>query len=174
MNTISASLSVAEPAAPAKHTFRAADGFEIAYWVDDFTDPWIEPETLLLLHAAMGSSRRWFRWVPRLARRFRVVRMDLRGHGHSQKPRPEEPFSLDQLVGDAARLIDILGCGGAHVVGNSAGGYVAQQLAIRQPEKVKTLALYGARDTARNNAVVLREVLEERRCAGKRTKKESN
>jgi pimeloyl-ACP methyl ester carboxylesterase len=151
VNTISASLSVAEPAAPAKHTFRAADGFEIAYWVDDFTDPWIEPETLLLLHAAMGSSRRWFRWVPRLARRFRVVRMDLRGHGHSQKPRPEEPFSLDQLVGDAARLIDILGCGGAHVVGNSAGGYVAQQLAIRQPEKVKTLALYGATPGLKNS-----------------------
>ena len=60
-------------------TFRSHDGFEIAYYVDDFTDPWTTPDTMLLLHAAMGSSRRWFRWVPRLARRFRVVRMDLRG-----------------------------------------------------------------------------------------------
>ncbi len=132
-------------------TFRSHDGFEIAYYVDDFTDPWAKPETLVLLHAAMGSSQRWFRWVPRLARRFRVARMDLRGHGHSQKPRPEEPFSLDQLVGDAARLIDILGCGSAHVVGNSAGGYVAQQLAIRHPEKVRTLALYGATPGLKNS-----------------------
>jgi pimeloyl-ACP methyl ester carboxylesterase len=67
-------------------TFRSHDGFEIAYYVDDFTDPWTTPDTVLLLHAAMGSSRRWFRWVPRLARSFRVVRMDLRGHGDSQKP----------------------------------------------------------------------------------------
>jgi len=107
-------------------TFRSHDGFEIAYRVDDFTDPWTTPDTILLLHAAMGSSRRWFRWVPRLARRFRVVRMDLRGHGESQKPGPEQPFSLDQLVGDAARLIEIIGCGSAHVVGLSAGGYVAR------------------------------------------------
>ena len=125
-------------------TFRSHDGFEIAYCVDDFTDPWTTPDTVLLLHAAMGNSRRWFRWVPRLARAFRVVRMDLRGHGDSQRPRPEQPFSLDQLVGDAARLIEIVGCGSAHVVGLSAGGYVAQQLAIRQPDKVKTLALYAA------------------------------
>lgn len=132
-------------------TFRSHDGSEIAYYVDDFTDPWTTPETLMLLHAAMGNSRRWFRWVPRLARHFRVVRMDLRGHGSSQKPKPEEPFSLDQMVGDAGRLIEVLGCGAAHVVGNSAGGYVAQKLAIGQPEKVKTLALYGATPGLKNS-----------------------
>ncbi len=77
--------------------------------------------------------------------------MDLRGHGDSQKPRPEEPFSLDQLVGDAARLIEIIGCGSAHVVGLSAGGYVAQQLAIRQLDKVKTLALYAATPGLKNS-----------------------
>ena len=132
-------------------TFRSHDGFEIAYTVDDFTDPWAKPDTMLLLHAAMGNSQRWFRWVPRLARRFRVVRMDLRGHGHSQKPRPEEPFSLDQLVGDAARLIENLGCGSAHVVGNSAGGYVAQRLAIGHPGKVRTLALYAATPGLKNS-----------------------
>ena len=125
-------------------TFRSGDGFEIAYYIDDFTDPWTKPETMLLLHAAMGSSQRWFRWMPKLARRFRVVRMDLRGHGNSQKPAPDQPFSLDQLVGDAARLLDVLGCANAHLVGNSAGGYVAQQLAIHHGSRVKTLALYGA------------------------------
>ncbi len=132
-------------------TFRSHDGFQIAYWIDDFTDPWTTPDTMLMLHAAMGSSRRWFRWVPALARRFRVVRMDLRGHGESQKPKPDEPFSLDLLVNDAARLLDVVGCESAHVVGNSAGGYVAQQLAIRQPDKVKTLALYGATPGLKNS-----------------------
>ena len=42
---------------------------QIAYCVDDFTDPWTKPDTLLLLHAAMGNAQRWFQWVPRLVRR---------------------------------------------------------------------------------------------------------
>ena len=41
-------------------TFSTADGLQLAYYVDDFTDPWRKPDTVLLLHAAMGSSRRWF------------------------------------------------------------------------------------------------------------------
>jgi 3-oxoadipate enol-lactonase len=43
-------------------TFSTADGFQLAYYVDDFTDPWRKPDTVLLLHAAMGNSRRWFQW----------------------------------------------------------------------------------------------------------------
>ena len=51
------------------NTFRSRDGLQLAYQVDDFTDPWRKPDTLLLLHAAMGNSRRWFQWVPVLARK---------------------------------------------------------------------------------------------------------
>ena len=40
--------------------FAASDGLTLAYYVDDFTDPWRTPDTLLLLHAAMGSALRWF------------------------------------------------------------------------------------------------------------------
>lgn len=64
-------------------TFAAADGLKPAYYVDDFTEPWRTPDTLPLLHAAMGSSLRWFNWVPTLSRRYRIVRLDLRGHGNS-------------------------------------------------------------------------------------------
>ena len=48
--------------------FSTSDGVRLAYVVDDFTDPWTSPETLVLLHAAMGSSRRLYAWVPKLAR----------------------------------------------------------------------------------------------------------
>jgi len=125
-------------------TFTSRDGMKIAYYVDDFTDPWTRPDTLLLLHAAMGNAQRWFRWVPRLSRRFRVVRMELRGHGGSQMPKPEQEFSLALLVSDALELLDGLGVTSAHVVGNSAGGYVSQQLAIHHGARVRTLALYGS------------------------------
>jgi pimeloyl-ACP methyl ester carboxylesterase len=82
------------------------DGLKLAYYVDDFTDPWTRPETLLLPYPAMANARRWFRWVPRLARRYRVVRMDMRGHGASDMPAPEQDLSLSQLVDDTLNLLD--------------------------------------------------------------------
>ena len=54
--------------------FTASDGIELAYTIDDFTDPWKQPATLVLLHAAMGHAGRFFAWVPRLARHYRVSR----------------------------------------------------------------------------------------------------
>jgi 3-oxoadipate enol-lactonase len=132
-------------------TFKTRDGTQLAYYVDDFTDPWMKPDTLLLLHAAMGNSRRWFRWVPPLARRYRVVRMDLRGHGASQIPKESEPFSLDLLVSDTLELLDLVGARQAHVVGNSAGGYISQKLAINHPERVKTLSVYGSTPGLKNS-----------------------
>ena len=78
-------------------SFTTSDGIRLAYVVDDFTDPWKPAPTLVLLHAAMGSSKRLYAWVPRLARDFRVVRLDLRGHGASQVPDDALPFTLDRL-----------------------------------------------------------------------------
>lgn len=126
------------------NTFTTADGLKLAYYVDDFTDPWRKPDTVLLLHAAMGNSQRWFQWVPKLVRQYRVVRLDLRGHGNSEIPKPTDDFSLSLLVSDVLALLDLVGTGTAHVVGNSAGGYVSQQLAIHHPERVRTLALFGS------------------------------
>jgi pimeloyl-ACP methyl ester carboxylesterase len=127
------------------------DGQRLAYWIDDFTDPWTTPDTLVLLHPAMGNSRRWFKWVPRLARRYRVLRLDFRGHGASQIPAPGDAFSLQHLVDDVVELLDHVGCESAHVVGNSAGGYVAQQLAIQHPGRVRTLALFAATPGLKNS-----------------------
>ena len=132
-------------------TFTASDGNRIAYTIDDFTDPWRTPDTLLLLHAAMGSSKRWYAAVPSLCRQYRVVRMDLRGHGESQVPPPEPPLSMDRLVQDVRELLDHLGCGAVHIVGNSAGGYVAQNLAMASPEHVRSLMLFGSTPGLKNS-----------------------
>src|SRR5215475_13112291 len=105
-------------------SFAASDGVRLGYWIDDFTDPWKAAPTLLLLHAAMGSLRRYYAWVPRLSRHYRVVRMDLRGHGNSEIPPAGRELTLDRLVQDVAELMDHLDCAGAHIVGNSAGGYL--------------------------------------------------
>jgi pimeloyl-ACP methyl ester carboxylesterase len=72
------------------HELTASDGLKIRYAVDDFTDPWRPPETLILIHAAMGSSRRLYKWIPTAIAPFRVVRPDMRGHGQTQIPGPDQ------------------------------------------------------------------------------------
>ena len=53
--------------------FTASDGLKLAYAVDDFSDPWRPQETLILIHAAMGSSRRLYKWIPALSRHFTQI-----------------------------------------------------------------------------------------------------
>ncbi len=125
-------------------SFTASDGVRLAYCVDDFTEPWRKSPTLLLLHAAMGSGRRYYAWVSALARHYRVVRMDLRGHGGSEIPPADQALTLDRVVADVAELMDHLGCANAHIVGNSAGGYLGQQLAMNRAERVRSLMLFGS------------------------------
>src|SRR5207244_13578558 len=108
-------------------SFSASDGVQLAYYVDDFTDPWKDAPILLLLHAAMGSALRYYAWVPSLSRHYRVVRMDLRGHGNSPVPPADRELTLERLVCDVAELMDHLGCASARIVGNSAGGCLGQQ-----------------------------------------------
>ena len=131
--------------------FTTSDGLSLAYYIDDFTDPWKPAPTLLLLHAAMGGARRYFAWVPHLCRDYRVVRLDLRGHGSSQVPAADQPLLLERLVTDVVELLDHLGCTEAHIVGNSAGGYLGQQLAMTRPERVPSLALFGSTPGLKNS-----------------------
>jgi len=129
--------------------FAASDGASLAFYIDDFTNPWERAPTVLLLHAAMGSARRYFGWIPYLSRHYRVVRLDLRGHGQSQVP--AGPLTLERLVADVAELLDHVGCPAAHVVGNSAGGYLGQQLAMTQPARVRSLCLFGSTPGLKNS-----------------------
>ncbi len=131
--------------------FATSDGLRLAYYIDDFTDPWRPVETVLLLHAAMGSARRYYGWVPTLCRNWRIVRLDLRGHGNSQVPPADRPPTLERLVADVVELLDHLGCPQAHIVGNSAGGYLGQQLAMTRPERVRSLMLFGSTPGLKNS-----------------------
>ena len=72
---------------------------------------------------------------PALCRHYRVVRLDLRGHGASDVPPASSPLNLDRLVADVSELLDHLGVKSAHIVGNSAGGYLAQNLAMTVPRR---------------------------------------
>lgn len=76
-----------------------------------------------------------------LAKHFEVILFDQRGMGRSDKP--ECDYSMADYAEDAAGILDALGIPSAHVVGFSFGGMVAQELAIRHPQKVRRLVLAG-------------------------------
>ena len=64
-------------------SFRPTPDLEMHYEVDDLTDPWRDPQTILMLHGNAESGLAWYAWVPKLARHYRVVRPDMRGFGAS-------------------------------------------------------------------------------------------
>lgn len=124
--------------------FTTSDGVRLGYVIDDFTDPWKPPETLVLVHAAMGSSKRLYAWVPKLARDFRVVRLDLRGHGASQVPDDALPFTLDRLARDVIELFDHLRVDRVHLAGSSAGAIISMKVAIDYPDRLLSLADFAS------------------------------
>lgn len=123
--------------------FTASDGLKLQYCIDDFSDPWRPREPLILIHAAMGSSRRLYKWIPVLARHFCIVRPDLRGHGRSQIPGPTQ-LTLDRLVDDVIELADRVGAQRFHVAGSSAGAVVAMQTTLDHPDRVLTVTNFAS------------------------------
>jgi pimeloyl-ACP methyl ester carboxylesterase len=124
--------------------FHTSDGVRIAYRIDQFTDPWKSADTLIMVHSSMGRSERWYGMVPALARRLSVVRFDQRGFGQSASPPHGVRLTMDRLVEDVVELMNQLGVRQAHVLGQAAGGFVSQNLAIQHPERVKSLVLFAS------------------------------
>jgi 3-oxoadipate enol-lactonase len=99
-----------------------------------------EDGPVVVLSNSLGSTyHMWDAQVRDLEQRFRVVRYDTRGHGHS--PVPGGPYTIDDLADDLVALLDRLGIGRAHLVGLSLGGMTAMRVAARNPDRVDRIAL---------------------------------
>ena len=112
-----------------------ADGARIAYALDGRRDG----EPLLMVHGLGADTRGWIMQKRALGRRYRLVMVDNRGVGRSS--RPDGPYDLEVMAADAVAALDHAGYGSAHVVGASMGGIISQILAVRHPERVRSLTL---------------------------------
>ena len=133
-------------------TFRQSSDLDMHYEVDDFTDPWRQPDTILMLHGNAESGLAWYAWVPKLAQHYRVVRPDMRGFGQSTAMARDYSWTLDRLIEDFCSLTDHLGIDRFHLVGAKIGGTVARAFAARRPDRVKTLAVVGTPPPLREGA----------------------
>ena len=112
-----------------------ANGIGINY---DLSGPADAP--IVAMSHSLGSSR--VMWDPQLAvlsQKYRVLRIDTRGHGLTDAP--AGAYTLDMLGDDALALLDALGIGRVHWVGLSMGGMIGQNLALRAPERLISLAI---------------------------------
>ena len=111
-----------------------------------------EGRPLLLLHGYGGSSQNWHLFVPELAGHYRLIVVDLRGHGYSSNP--ENRFTHKEAAGDVLLLLDQLGIACCSAMGMSTGGMVLLHLATSQPKRIDAMVLISATsyfpDQARN------------------------
>jgi pimeloyl-ACP methyl ester carboxylesterase len=99
-------------------------------------------EPLLFLHGLGSSGRDWELQVQAFARDYRVITVDLRGHGRSQKA--DGSYSIPLFAEDVIALLDHIAPEAVHVVGLSMGGMVALQLALTSPERVRSLTVVNS------------------------------
>ena len=122
---------------------RAADfdssGVPIHYRVEGRGEP------VVLIHGLHASAQ--MNWgapgiIADLAKTYRVIALDCRGHGQSGKPAAEGAYGV-QMVEDIVRLLDHLKLRSAHIVGYSMGGMIALKLAVLHPDRVRSTTLGG-------------------------------
>lgn len=122
--------------APADATFVEVDGVPMRY-IDVGEGP-----AVVLIHGYSSSLDIWRRVVPRLAKRHRVIAVDLKGFGWSGRPAGDySPAAHARMVWN---LLDQRGVKEAAVVGHSWGSSVALAMVLDAPERVRRVALYSA------------------------------
>ena len=115
---------------------------------------------VLFIHGLGWDHSLWNPTVERLAPHYRVVAVDTRGHGATDKP--DGPYDMAMFARDTAALVDALGLTDICVIGLSQGGMVAQNLALLRPDLVSSLMLIS---TSCKSAPSLRDNMEARIAA---------
>lgn len=114
---------------------------KLYYTIDDHTDGWTKPETVLFVHGFTESTEAWRAWVPHFSRRYRVLRIDQRGFGKSGALAADYALTTERYVEDLAEVIPKVAKGPVHVVAGKSGGISVMMLAATHPGLVKTITV---------------------------------
>ena len=110
---------------------------------------------IILLHGYSDSSLSFSRVMPLLPRELRVIALDLRGHGDSE--RPASGYRMQDLADDVLLAMDALEISSAVIVGHSMGSFVAQAIADRAPSRITRLVLLGSASRASSVIAAMRD-----------------
>lgn len=133
----------------------AANGLAIGYDVEGAGPP------LILLHGATSTASRDFRaQLPSLRRAFRVFAPDARGHGRTAWDVGARGFEAGWLVDDVLAFADALGIGTFHLVGFSLGAMTALGVAVRVPDRLRTLVVVGISTEREPRTTIARRVMD--------------
>ncbi len=116
-----------------------ANGIKINYRIDPRNGGDPSAPVVMLSNSLLSSYPMWDDQIDALTEHFQVLRYDTRGHGGTDAP--EGPYSIDLFVEDATGLLDSLGIEKVHFVGLSMGGFIAQLIAAKHPERVISATL---------------------------------
>lgn len=109
----------------------------LRYWNDSGEKP-----PVMLIHGVGADGTSWDQIALALSPEFRVLRLDLRGHGRSGHI--ESALTLDDFVQDVVDVMEVCAVPAAHIVGFSLGGMIAQGLALQHAGRVSRLVLLSA------------------------------
>ncbi|KAF9883122.1 hypothetical protein FE257_004071 [Aspergillus nanangensis] len=114
--------------------------------VDDYTDPWGNPKTVLIQGGFARHSEFWYHWIPALARQYRVVRRDTRGHGKSSTPVPGDgyQYTLETILSEIVDTLNQLGIEKVHFIGESTSGMLGEALAAKFPNRLYSLTIISS------------------------------
>ena len=119
--------------------YAESSGAKIHYEVFDAVAPWEARRETIIFHHGIGADPGiWTAWLPILIERYRIVRFDMRGYGRSHIPPPGFHWTLDLLSNDVLAVADAVEARRPHLVGESIGGTIALNCAIKHPSRVAT------------------------------------
>jgi pimeloyl-ACP methyl ester carboxylesterase len=122
-------------------SWRADDGTEINFSVYGSKT---HDNTLLLLPGLLGAlNSQWRNFIRPLSADFRIVAMDLRGHGRSKNNAND--LNPERMVNDISGLLEYLNFETVHIAGYSLGGYLGLMLALKEPRRVSTLMMHASK-----------------------------
>jgi 3-oxoadipate enol-lactonase len=132
----SAKYALSTSGAGAAMPFASVNGVNLYYKVQG------QGEALVLIPGLGAGHEAWFRQLPAFMKHYRAITYDPRSIGRSD--RPEQPYGFRALADDVVGLMDHLSVGKAHILGQSLGGIVAQEVAVDYPDRVMKLVLVSS------------------------------